>query len=194
MPEEFIWHLYKQLHQALIFLHYVCKPPIAHGDLHAGNVIVGYSSPYEQGLPQVKLIDFGCAAVISSDSENAYLRSADLRGMLNIMASFTPDAWWDDKYLLLKVNKPSPEYMGLQDRFTKELDSGVAPKTVRKIWKLYGATAKREVANVSDASQKKIQNLVAFEASSRYNFMENKVVEILNSSSGVVDERQVLPP
>jgi serine/threonine protein kinase len=194
MPEEFVWHLYKQLHQALDFLHYVCKPSITHGDVHAGNVIIGYSSPYEQRLPHVKLIDFGCATAINCDGENAHLRSIDLRGMLNILASFTFDAWWDDEYPQFKADEPSPEYMGLQDRVVKGLDEGAVPKTVRDIWRLYGATAERKVANVSDASQKKIQNLVACEASSRYNFMDNKIGELLSSSTGVVDERQVLPP
>jgi serine/threonine protein kinase len=57
MPEEFLWLIFVQLHQALKFLHATCE--IAHGDLHPANIVVGYPTSNDRGLPQVKVIDLG---------------------------------------------------------------------------------------------------------------------------------------
>ncbi|KAF2851635.1 hypothetical protein T440DRAFT_527985 [Plenodomus tracheiphilus IPT5] len=61
MPEDFTWLVFTQLLEALDFLHNVCDPPIAHGDLFPGNIMIGYPNSESKaigGLPQVKLIDF----------------------------------------------------------------------------------------------------------------------------------------
>jgi serine/threonine protein kinase len=67
MPEEFVWHVYTQLHAALEFLHKSAQ--VIHRDLHDGNVIVGHSNSTGTGLPQVKVIDFGMAEQLHSNSD-----------------------------------------------------------------------------------------------------------------------------
>jgi serine/threonine protein kinase len=64
LPEVFTWLIYARLSSALSWLNFTCCPSIAHGDLHPGNVLVGYPSlsQYSQ-LPEIKLIDFGRALI-----------------------------------------------------------------------------------------------------------------------------------
>jgi hypothetical protein len=45
MPEDFLWIVYSQMHEAIEFLHSTCSPLIAHGDLHNGNVIIDFLTP-----------------------------------------------------------------------------------------------------------------------------------------------------
>lgn len=64
IPEHLMWLIFRQLYKALHFLHNTCDPPMVHGDLHPGNIILGYAEGSE--LLQVKVIDFGLAREIKS--------------------------------------------------------------------------------------------------------------------------------
>lgn len=64
LPEVFTWLTFAKLTTALHWLHNTCQPGIAHGDLHSGNILVGYSSlQHANTLPDFKLIDLGCAVL-----------------------------------------------------------------------------------------------------------------------------------
>lgn len=59
LPEVLTWHIYLRIKAALSWLTDTCQPGIAHGDVHEGYVLVGYTSPASDqqrlGLPVVKL-------------------------------------------------------------------------------------------------------------------------------------------
>lgn len=62
LPEVFTWLIYNKLTSALHWLEDTCTPGITHGDMHSGNVLVGYPSLHPtDSLPEIKLIDFGRA-------------------------------------------------------------------------------------------------------------------------------------
>ncbi|KAF2809750.1 uncharacterized protein BDZ99DRAFT_35899 [Mytilinidion resinicola] len=63
-PERFFWHLYIQLSDALRFLHALKPQAIAHGDIHSCNILLEQAAT---GLPNVVLIDFGCASINDLD-------------------------------------------------------------------------------------------------------------------------------
>ncbi|KAF3049316.1 hypothetical protein E8E11_008735 [Didymella keratinophila] len=66
IPEVFIWLIYTKLANALHWPKDECEPGIAHGDLHSGNVLIGYptlSFPTHAALPKAKIIDFGRAVL-----------------------------------------------------------------------------------------------------------------------------------
>ncbi|CBX98630.1 hypothetical protein LEMA_P078690.1 [Plenodomus lingam JN3] len=70
LPEEFAWLVFVQLLEALEFLHRVCQPAVVHGDLVAGNIMIGYEGEFDDygglhSLPKIKLIDFEGAAYCS---------------------------------------------------------------------------------------------------------------------------------
>ncbi|OAG08626.1 uncharacterized protein CC84DRAFT_1174077 [Paraphaeosphaeria sporulosa] len=62
VPQEFVFHMYIQLHKALKFLH-TSDPPMTKGDLVAVNVMIDPSTQDVPGFPNIKLIDFGGAQV-----------------------------------------------------------------------------------------------------------------------------------
>ncbi|KAJ4354891.1 hypothetical protein N0V95_003425 [Ascochyta clinopodiicola] len=73
LPEPFTWLIYVKIRKALIWLTKTCNPGIAHGDVHAGNILIGYATldPGEgQRLPLVKMVDFGNSHI--ADAEAGY--------------------------------------------------------------------------------------------------------------------------
>lgn len=67
--EILTWHLYTRIDSVLSWLHTTCSPAIAHKDIHAGNILIGYKSLTDSGsaalLPEVKLVDFGISSIAS---------------------------------------------------------------------------------------------------------------------------------
>ncbi len=77
IPEEFLWHAYQQISEALAFIHYgydrrtLCPPPadwisIIHGDVKDKNIFLGPPDPYSSDplareYPSLALGDFGLA-------------------------------------------------------------------------------------------------------------------------------------
>jgi len=55
-----VWHVFLELYHGLKFLHAKYDPPIAHKDLHAGTVLLGYNDASER-VPNVLIVDFGDA-------------------------------------------------------------------------------------------------------------------------------------
>ena len=56
IPLQYACFVFLEVHAALKFLHRECDPPIAHGDLHSGNVLVGFA---DNGRLKILLINFG---------------------------------------------------------------------------------------------------------------------------------------
>ncbi|KAF2451830.1 hypothetical protein P171DRAFT_438499 [Karstenula rhodostoma CBS 690.94] len=68
IPQEFVFHVYLQLHEALEFLH-TSVPPMIKGDLVAVNVMIDPTTQDVPGFPNVKLIDFGGAQVLAVQND-----------------------------------------------------------------------------------------------------------------------------
>lgn len=152
MPEAFTWLIYTRIHSALRFLHKTCSPAIAHGDLHQGNVLIGFSDPDVKGrgliLPQVTLIDFGNATFHPGEerSGNSYRDlygvdafSRDTDAFLRILESVASDPrphefdrsdykkWWDrKKWEALLERKPLAGRTAEFNDFHKALGHGLA--------------------------------------------------------------------
>lgn len=92
LPKTSVWLLFVQLYEALDFLYRICDPPIEHSDFHEGNVIVGYTGPHLNSLPEIKVIDFGLAG---PDFRQSPLSEEDAMGVVAIL------------YNLLRSTSPS---------------------------------------------------------------------------------------
>lgn len=62
VPEEFMFHMYVQLHEAVKYLH-TSDPPMVKGDIVGVNVMIDTSTQEVPGFPNIKLIDFGSANI-----------------------------------------------------------------------------------------------------------------------------------
>jgi serine/threonine protein kinase len=84
IPEEFVWHIFIQLTQAMFFLHHVCRPSIIHCDLHMGNILFDVSEQDCHGFPNIRVIDFGMAeetdreVALAEDRQMLYTTLSDL--------------------------------------------------------------------------------------------------------------------
>ena len=75
LPEVFTWLIYTRVGTALHWLNKTCDPGVAHGDLHPGNILIGYAFllPTEGlYLPQIKLIDFGKSRIANAEPGYEY--------------------------------------------------------------------------------------------------------------------------
>jgi hypothetical protein len=72
-PIGLVWLVFQQVYYALDFLQNTCSPPISHGDLQSGNVLLGFHDPDTETLPKVMLIDFGEGLVKRGGSEASEL-------------------------------------------------------------------------------------------------------------------------
>lgn len=73
VPPLISWHLFKSLLDVIVYLHghrgaRSRSTPIAHGDMHTENIMVSCNESTPNGLPQLKLIDFGSGAECVIDS------------------------------------------------------------------------------------------------------------------------------
>lgn len=62
IPTALIWHLLESSLSILHFLHYQCKPGIAHNDFHKRNIFLHWNGADK--LPEFLLGDFGCAQTL----------------------------------------------------------------------------------------------------------------------------------
>ena len=187
MPEEFIWLVYTQVYRALDFLHNTCN--IAHGDLHIGNVIVGYSASNHSGLPEVKLIDFGLSQCSPFESRLILymnLFDKDIEGLLRILESILQDLLLKcalcDWCLEARFNERCAAKIC---NFYKTVDhelgsySYVSSSLPAKLWKDYGSHAKDTVDSCSDTSRKHIRDVILNTTKIRREVNEAKIEEIL---------------
>jgi serine/threonine protein kinase len=93
VPEEFVWHIYIQLTDALKFLHHVCEPNVPHGDLHMNNVLIDVGAPRlsHPGFPQIKVIDFG-GRWRETDVAGKLLMDADRNHLYSVLAGLYAEA------------------------------------------------------------------------------------------------------
>lgn len=190
MPEEFIWLVYVQLLQALDFLHNVCDPPIAHGDLHRGNVMIGFPDPNSLGLPEVKVIDFGFSTFVIEGTEVAMDRvKNDTDEFLFILISLMDQSLgykWDADMCDLYVENRSPDNSeSMIQSFYRALNEAlrargsVEPADLRGLWDEFGDFAIQQVACISEASKKQIQDAILGKTKQQYDARIEKISEIL---------------
>ncbi|KAH7092017.1 hypothetical protein FB567DRAFT_435021 [Paraphoma chrysanthemicola] len=194
MSEEFVWLVYAQLHAAITFMHKTCDPPLAHGDLHLGNIIVGYDGPDDTGLPQVKVIDFGMAQFdYDADEYREDLMCEDMfqKDML-LMLHALKNVNLNMHYVGARFIA-SPQPPGAWGKEVRELGEAVLAgirggaiseeEALRTMWERFGEVARKKVEGIDNEAKERIRNVVWDVAGERYDEMEEKVGELLSRGS-----------
>ena len=192
MPEEFLWLVYSQLHEALDFLHNTCDPPIAHGDLHQGNVIIGFPTPDRLGLPEVKLIDFGLSSFVKKgEKAGLYLldrMNLDAKNFLYVLDNtIHPSKYtrWNETTCNEFIANGKPEGMtsmlyDFHHALNAELgrQAEVQVTFLQALWEQFGAFAKQWVSSIPDASKKQIQDVLLAVTKGKTDQKREKIEEI----------------
>jgi serine/threonine protein kinase len=190
MPEEFVWHVYTQLHAALAFLHKSAR--IIHRDLHDGNVIVGYSNSTGTGLPQVKVIDFGMAEQLHSNSNisketYAYLLKEEAEDLLIILDALLCGLDIDCAVCAgpsLDEREPHSRACDFHDAVGEELARGFRDqeRVLDRLWERFGSFALGKVKFCSDKASKRIRDAVFDVTLERREENDSRVQEILGDA------------
>ena len=192
VPEETMWLVYTQLHEALDFLHNKCKPPIAHRDLHQGNVLIGFSNPDALGLPELKIIDFGLSSFISGKEAPTFLmgppRSVDAKRFLFILDNIVHAPGfkqWNRATCNMAVEYSEPEgRTAMSYEFHQALNTqlGKLAETdfsfLQELWQQFGAFATQQVNSMSESTRKQIQDLVLGKTKSQFDEVQEKLERI----------------
>ncbi|KAF2822018.1 hypothetical protein CC86DRAFT_385733 [Ophiobolus disseminans] len=189
MPEEFIWLVYTQIHQALEFLHRTCS--IAHRNLHMGNVIVGYPEPNDSNLPKVKLLDFEMSerAPFYGSVLSEGLIDRDTEGLLSIMQTIIDDSSLECTLCdwLSSAHYPDPRCTSKICSFHKAISqeavaySTCDSKFLAKLLTKYGSYAKDKLDACSETSRMHIQYVILKTTKAKSKALENRIQELLSS-------------
>ncbi|KAL6703920.1 hypothetical protein ACN47E_008956 [Coniothyrium glycines] len=178
LPEEFLWVVYIQMHRALDFLHDICDPPLAHGDIHTGNMLIGYSDLDCSGLPKIRVIDFGFArlhlpnSIKHASHANLDRVRRDVYMTLEVLDSIAHEPTAKglsrrpiDYAASSREPSPSDKSQEFHD-FHSALKNGLLsrinlPLNLRRdLWHKFGEYATRSLAAVSDDSTAKIRAVI----------------------------------
>ncbi|KAH7068081.1 hypothetical protein BKA63DRAFT_581384 [Paraphoma chrysanthemicola] len=194
MPEEFVWLVYTQLQAAITFMHKTCDPPLAHGDLHLGNIIVGYSAPDDTGLPQVKVIDFGMAQYEYNADEYGEdlmcedMFQRDMLFMLHALKNILYNTHYAGARFVASPHQPATwgtEVRELGDTVRAGVRGGSVSEeeALRRMWERFGEVAKGKVEGINDVAREKIRIVVWSVAGGKYDEIVEKVGELLGHES-----------
>jgi hypothetical protein len=185
LPEEFMWLVFLQIRKALEFLHGRCDPPIAHADLHMGNIVIGYSGFADQGLPKIKLIDFGFSEYIPPSRNDRFPLKSDVRGMLKIMDHIIHDyGEWnrDNCEMYLRCGAPEAGSSTFHS-FHKAVNDNLAVYdrlcSLTTLSQHFGSYAARKVASMPDAAGVQIRDAVRRAIHPRFESMEKTIQKLL---------------
>jgi hypothetical protein len=150
-----IWLIFQRLYKARFFLGKVCKPPICHGDVQIGNIVVGFDDSDMVDLPGLMLIDFGVSSNTGKDSSTDELcRPFGELSEICIDKSKTP----------VLGHEAMKEFVSMwrKDRFwVRDVDSGELNfLDLKKIGNLFGDTAEQGVNFLSANDEEEICNYV----------------------------------
>ncbi|KAH9866055.1 hypothetical protein J1614_008619 [Plenodomus biglobosus] len=206
MPEEFTWLVFTQLLEALDFLHNVCDPPIAHGDLFAGNIMIGYPEfdPNKLGsLPQLKLIDFEGSRfwernrVPGPDSETLEHHacqglSSDILQSISILyvivslhpaisdhaasAIHDPLAFPDVQAEHAKLHVLSETLKTSQQRAY-----GNTPWVLQSLYKYFGPHAYEKLATISESAEAQMRDIIFKVAWPKFEETQRKLVQLIET-------------
>jgi serine/threonine protein kinase len=210
MPEEFLWLIFVQLHQALKFLHVTCE--IAHGDLHPANIVVGYPTSNDRNLPQVKVIDFGIAQTFVSSKSAARLRNEDTSMLLDNMDTTKSvaclceadttmllqnvDNLIHDRYHRHEVDVTLETRYRLQkerssqfNRFSMAVERGLTTANtvacLQMMWEEFGTFAKSQIIEtscLSNGSTPQIREVIDRVSYARFETIQGKIHELLTAT------------
>jgi serine/threonine protein kinase len=167
MPFEFAWFVFVEVHTALRFLQEGCCPPIAHGDLHSGNVLVGFTDVECEGpiKLKLKLIDFG-----EANTEEVGL-TWDVRHLNVLVADIYQN----------RGTKLGCKELGV---FVKMYDGGEDEGVdLKGLWKRFGETAKMHVK--SEANSRQMKDLVRTAVESNAAKVRRSVEQALGAKHGL---------
>lgn len=197
LPEEYLWLVYTQLHKALDFLHRTCNPPVAHADLHKGNIIIGFANPNSASLPQLKLIDFGLSEqyLLGEGVDGAKTNYYHQRDTYSFFATLdhvvhenvSSCQGWTYAHCASKVQNRLPKdrseefysfHAALNDG--RQLAHNVAPKHRQVLWEKYGGYATRSLAVITESSTLKIRDAILEVTASKVEARQKKIEELLD--------------
>ncbi|KAH7386049.1 hypothetical protein BKA66DRAFT_569358 [Pyrenochaeta sp. MPI-SDFR-AT-0127] len=193
MPEDFLWLVYTQLQEAMSFLHNDCKPSIAHGDLHKGNIVIGFSNADNLGLPQLKVLDFGTSTFFANDDRSSRRLRNDTHNFLCVIDFLIHESsWvtWDENSCNLAVRarlpaNRTPEFYIFHGTLNMALEQreDVDPVVLQTLWKQFGNFAILRVASISEASKKQIQDVIMELTKGKYDESVRRMLELVDRHS-----------
>jgi serine/threonine protein kinase len=187
MPEKFTWLMFVQLYQALNFLHDTCQ--ISHGDLYHKNVVIGYPSSNDRGLPQVKVIDFGVAESFATSKSVAWLPTKDtgmLIYLINIVIHDLPQSRYQVDEILETRLRVQAERSTHFNRFGATIQGGLTAQNkiayLERAWEEFGTYAKSQVDRVSNESTTQIREVIDSVSYARFETIQGKIQELLTAA------------
>jgi hypothetical protein len=187
LPEEFMWLVFLQIRKALGFLHEKCDPLIAHADLHMGNVLICFSGPTDQGMPKIKLIDFGFSVHVPASRRDQFLPiKDDVHGLLKIMDCIIHDyGEWnrDSCEMYLRCGAPearSSTFHSFHKAVNDNLVVGDRICSLSNLSQQFGRYAARKATSIPDANVAQIRDAVRKATYPRFQSMEKTIQKLLN--------------
>lgn len=199
LPETLVWLVYRRVGEALAWLDEVCRPAVVHGDVHAGNVVVGYADVQDQvgeegrlALPEIKLIDFGKAC--SSDQGAGYeytmfyeqMKREDKGAFLRVLAAMLGVTSFDRRSPCGHSGDGDGkgkttelrEFRTCIQRAVKR-SSWDNDESLAELSRRFGAVAERQIAEVEDADLEQIKDAIIEIMKDRRQIIDKKIGEVV---------------
>jgi len=169
LPYQFAWLLFLELFPALRFLQRECNPPIAHCDLHSGNVLIGFDNTGFQGPLKFLLIDLGDAETITTANTHLPLLEWDMRDFHALIADVAREA--DKKGGKSSGWKALCRYlkMCIEDTY----------RDLETTWKTFGPIATDCVERFSVAEKQEVVTLVRNAVAPKLQKVRGRIREFL---------------
>ncbi|KAF2710263.1 hypothetical protein K504DRAFT_454587 [Pleomassaria siparia CBS 279.74] len=182
--EEFVYHVFIQLMDALFFLHKKCDPPIVHSNIFAENLMLDTrSEPHYPGFPNIILIDFG----ESDEAPSSYDYAECKLGRDRCMA-------YSVVYLLgIKASKGSRSAERNSDgflEFQKMFPSSMyyrkeeCSPSLESVWESFGETAKSARANTSPEQLREMSEIFTNASRENEDLLEMDLKRVLEQNLG----------
>ena len=185
LPEHLVWLIFWQLHKALHFLHNTCDPPLLHGDLHTGNIIIGYAEGSD--LLQVKLIDFGLGGENGSTFPGILSRT-EYSALATVMAEVMHGLEWNQSDCGLCNHPPDPNREASMlhsfHRLINEMrfyDS--EGHTYGVLCKRFAPFAYRQMISMPQVARTQIRDMVLGLTRPRSEAMRAKITEVVTAEA-----------
>ncbi|KAI8943027.1 hypothetical protein NX059_001063 [Plenodomus lindquistii] len=206
MPEEFTWLVFTQLLEALDFIHNVCDPPIAHGDLFPCNIMIGYLEHDDNilsSLPQLKLIDFEnsrfCKRERNLGPLNDTLSHPDNHGfasdillsirVLHVIAGLhlsiadcgDPAIYDPVKFPDIRADYAKLHLLYATLSTSQKLAHDNTPWVLQSLYNHFSPHAYRKLATISESAENQMRDIIFKAARPKYEEMQRKLVEVVDT-------------
>jgi serine/threonine protein kinase len=181
LPEEFIWMVFLEIYKAIDFLQRVCDPPVAHEDLHPGNIIVGFAGLDPTDRVQIKVIDFGLAVPYWANSGVDDTDHVDLMIDMDRLIHDTDRHDPSECQKYVEAREPaqrSDPLIDFHEQLSELLDNGEGMLGVQKLWARFGKWAEYRAGQASPETLAAIQSAVVNATGGRHAVIERRLQEM----------------